>query len=165
MQLRWRFGTDSSVSVTGWRVDTISLESVATDDFGDAPASYPVTLAENGARHVAGVLRLGTNVDLESDGVHSANADADGSDEDGVIISGAFLTGLQKTISVVASQAGGLLNAWIDWNADGDWADATEQVFTNQVLAAGSNSLNINVPAGLNAVTSFARFRLSTVSG
>lgn len=165
VQLRWRFGTDVSVGVIGWRIDTISLEPVATDDFGDAPAPYPVTLAENGARHVAGVLRLGTNVDLESDGVHSANADFDGGDEDGVIINGTLLSGLQKTISVTASQAGGLLNAWIDWNADGDWADASEQIFTNQVLAAGSNSLNISVPASLNAATSFARFRISTVAG
>ena len=164
VQLRWRFGTDSSASVTGWRIDTISLESIATDDFGDAPAPYPVTLAENGARHTGGVLRLGIAMDVESNGVHSANADFDGSDEDGVAFSGSFLTGTQKTITVTASQAG-LLNAWIDWNADGDWADASEQIFTNQALVTGANSLTVNVPSGLSAATSFARFRLSTAAG
>lgn len=164
VQIRWRFGSDSSVSATGWRIDTISLEAIPTDDFGDAPTPYPVTLAENGARHTAGVLRLGTAIDAESNGVHSANADFDGIDEDGVTFSGSFLTGTQKIVSVTASQAG-LLNAWIDWNADGDWADATEQIFTNQALVAGANNLTVNVPAGLNAAASFARFRLSSTAG
>ena len=163
--LRWRFGSDSSVPDIGWRIDTISLEAVPTDDFGDAPTSYPVTLAENGARHTVGALRLGANSDAENDGVHSPDADFDGADEDGVTINGVFAIGTPKSIIVTASQAGGLLNAWFDWNADGDWADANEQVFTNQSLTAGANSLIVNVPAGLSAQTSFARFRLSTVAG
>ncbi|MCC6508370.1 MAG: hypothetical protein IT423_04635, partial [Pirellulaceae bacterium] len=165
IQLRWRFATDQSVSETGWRIDTISLEAIPTDDFGDAPAPYPVTLAENGARHTPSALRLGATVDIESDGTHSANADFDGSDEDGVQINGSFLAGVQKTITVTSSAPGGLLNAWIDWNADGDWADANEQVFANQTLVSGANNLNINVPTGLNAAGSFARFRLSSTSG
>ncbi len=52
-------------------------------DFGDAPSPYPVTIVENGAQHAVGVLSLGTAPDMEADGTHSANADADGADEDG----------------------------------------------------------------------------------
>jgi len=164
VQLRWRFGSDNSVGVIGWRIDTITLTAI-TDDFGDSPAPYPVTVAQNGARHTVGALRLGASVDLEIDGVRSANADSDGSDEDGVTITGNFVSGSQKLITVNASQSGGVLNAWIDWNADGDWVDANEQVFVDRALDAGSNALVINVPAGLNAATTFARFRLSSATG
>jgi GEVED domain len=162
--LRWRFGTDESVSQTGWRIDTITLEALPTDDFGDAPAPYPVTLAENGARHTVGALRLGTLIDAENDGSHSAGADFDGTDEDGVTINGGFVIGTEKTILVAASQAG-LLNAWIDWNADGDWADENEKVFTNRALVAGANALTVNVPAGLSPSPTVARFRLSSAAG
>ncbi len=164
IQLRWRFGSDNSAGATGWRIDTISLEAAPTEDFGDAPTSYPVTLAENGARHTGGVLRLGTGLDLEYDGVHSASADADRGDEDGVALIGSLAIGTQKTITVTASQAG-LLNAWIDWNADGDWSDAGEQVFTNQALTAGANNLAVSVPSGLTAGTTYARFRLNSAGG
>ncbi len=53
-------------------------------DFGDAPTPYPTTLAEDGARHEATGLTLGLTRDFESDAAHSAAADADGADEDGV---------------------------------------------------------------------------------
>src|SRR5207253_1941241 len=62
-------------------------------DFGDAPDPYPVTLKQDGARHV--VSRngpfLGKTIDQEQDGQPSALADGDdknppttGPDEDGV---------------------------------------------------------------------------------
>ncbi|EVU11455.1 hypothetical protein D046_7367A, partial [Vibrio parahaemolyticus V-223/04] len=35
----------------------------------------------------------------------------------------------------------GYLSAWFDWNRDGDFADEGEQVFTDQLLAAGNNTL------------------------
>ncbi len=163
--LRWRFASDDSVAAIGWRIDTITLESIPTEDFGDAPATYPVTLASNGARHTVGALRLGATVDTENDAVASSNALGDGTDEDGVVISGGFVPGKPKNITVTASQAGGLLNAWIDWNADGDWADTNERIFTNRALVVGANLLTINVPTGLSSATTFARFRLSTTPG
>ena len=50
--------------------------TVTMFDFGDAPLPYPTTLAENGARHEAIGLTLGFTRDFESDGAHSAAADA-----------------------------------------------------------------------------------------
>ncbi|MEZ6059773.1 MAG: GEVED domain-containing protein [Planctomycetaceae bacterium] len=167
-QLRWRMGTDSSVSATGWRIDTIRLSDVPdppTEDFGDAPAPYPVTLAENGARHTAGALFLGDSIDVEADGTHSSTAATDGADEDGVVFATGIDPGESETIQVTASLGGGLLNAWIDWNADGDWTDSGEQIFTDQSLSAGVNSLTVNVPAGAVIGQSFGRFRISTASG
>ncbi len=162
--LRWRMGSDSSVNEVGWRIDSVTLDSIPTHDFGDAPIGYPVTLAENGARHAASTLFLGTQVDLDSDGVHSADALGDGPDDDGVVFQGGFALGQSESIEVIASQAGGLLNAWVDWNADGDWSDSGEQIFTNQALAAGVNSLVVSVPGGAALGNTFGRFRLSTAS-
>ena len=48
----------------------------------------------------------------------------------------------------VNASAAAKLDAWIDWNHDGDWADADEQVATNLPVVAGNNTLNVNVPAG-----------------
>src|SRR5262245_4795033 len=59
----------------------------ATSDFGDAPLPYAVTISENGPSHLDAGPTLGATRDLEDDGTHSANADADGADEDGVAFS------------------------------------------------------------------------------
>src|SRR5262245_37199839 len=56
---------------------------------------------------------------------------------------------------------------WIDWNRDGDWTDAGEQVITDMALAEGEHTISITVP-DLTAVgvgDTFARFRLSTATG
>jgi len=65
----------------------------------------------------------------------------------------------------IFSSGAGLLNAWIDYNQDGDWADAGEQIFTNQVIASGSNNLNVNIPGTAAVGNTFARMRISTAGG
>ena len=63
------------------------------------------------------------------------------------------------------------LDAWIDFNRDGDWTDPGEQIFTNFDLgtANGTQTLNFTIPqiVGANVLNgpSFARFRLSTAGG
>ena len=142
----------------------------ASDDYGDAPVGYPTTLSENGARHtIDSLVFLGNRVDREADGTHSGNAQGDDNqgatdDEDGVTF-GILTAGQTSSLVVQASQTG-KLDAWIDFNGDGDWNDAGEQIFASRELSAGMNSLNIAVPA--DAITSratFARFRFSTLGG
>ena len=145
-------------------------------DFGDAPTAaqsgfvgtYPTTLANNGARHTATGPTLGTARDTEADGQPTPNANGDDNtgvpdDEDGVTIP-ALTQGLTAGLTVNAS-ATAKLDAWIDWNRDGDWADAGEQVATNLSVNAGNNTLNVPVPPGASLGTTYARFRLSTVGG
>ncbi|MFH1941546.1 MAG: GEVED domain-containing protein, partial [bacterium] len=140
-------------------------------DYGDAPdPNYPTLLANNGARHTTGALFLGSLVDADANGQPNATAtgdDTDGTDdEDGVVFSTEIRQGAQTTVQVTASQAG-KLDAWIDFNGDGDWDDASEKVFNNQAVAAGANNLNFMTPITdkTAAVTSFVRFRLSSAGG
>jgi len=138
-------------------------------DFGDAPdATYPTLLANDGARHLIGSgLFLGTAIDAEADGQPTAAADGDDTagvdDEDGVTF-GDLVLGRSGTVTVTSSGYG-VLNAWLDFNADGDWADTGEQIFVDQPLVPGPNALTIAVPSGAAEGATYARFRLSTQSG
>ncbi|WP_254506951.1 GEVED domain-containing protein [Anatilimnocola floriformis] len=149
-------------------IDNIQLSLASQPDFGDAPDSYGTLLASNGPRHaVSTALRLGATVDGETDGAPSVGAIGDGADEDGVTISPIVANG---TTTIVANVTGGsgFLNAWIDWNHDGDFGDAGEQVVINQAVITGANSINVPVPAAAAvgaATTTYARFRLTSVSG
>lgn len=142
-------------------------------DWSDAPdAPYPTLAGRNGARHrIVPGLRLGRRIDSEPNGIPAALAlgdDLNGiDDEDGV----AFLTGVvaSKSASVavrVRTMApSARLDAFIDYNADGDWADAGEQVFTSRTVTNGLNLLTFTVPAGATNRPSYARFRLSSTGG
>jgi hypothetical protein len=144
-------------------------------DFGDAPDSpaapgYPTLLANNGARHgiVLGVF-MGNLVDPEADGQPTASADGDDlnpaigiDDEDGVTFPMPLYPGVGATVDVVCSVSG-FLSAWIDYNADGDWADPGETIFSVQAVAAGTNSLAFSIPATATTGATFARFRFTTL--
>jgi hypothetical protein len=146
-------------------------DMVLTDlDFGDAPDKYYRTLqASDGARHgVLAGFHLGSAIDAEADGQPTAKANGDdndgGDDEDGVTLtSGLRLNVIATTtgLDVVASQAGKLW-AWVDFNADGDWEDGDEQVFSEETLAAGVNSLTFNVPPEAELGATFSRFRFAS---
>ena len=147
-------------------LNSTTLQNEPTD-FGDAPdGPYPTRLASDGARHriVPGVF-LGAGVDAEADGQPNGDASGDDltglDDEDGVILPAALLPGSMANISVLASTSG-VLNAWIDLDHNGTWAEAYDHVFSNVVLVAGLNNLNVNVPMGLAAGNTFGRFRFTT---
>ena len=134
-------------------------------DFGDAPNSYGTALADDGARHeiVAGFY-LGAAADGEPDGLASPDAAGDGADDDGVIFDDFLVVNTTVNLTVTASQ-GGSLDGWIDFNADGDFDDAGEQVFSSQALVAGGNALTLDVPGTAIVGSTFARFRLSSAGG
>ena len=69
------------------RLEALEQRVLLAADFGDAPAPYPTLLAENGAQHTATGPTLGATRDSEANGAHSATANADGTDEDGVTLS------------------------------------------------------------------------------
>jgi hypothetical protein len=112
---------------------------------------------------------LGATIDAEPDGQPSA-ADGDDlfnlDDEDGINFPNHIVAGSNATVEVIAGAAGGLLDAWIDFNADGDWLDSGEQIFASLPVAAGVNSLSFSVPLPPPALgPTFARFRISSSGG
>ncbi len=169
------FDVDSGV-LNSWSL-FIDSGPPPTDDYGDAPtaaqsgfaSSYPTTDADNGARHtkLAG-FSIGTEIDVETDGQPSATADLDDStrspdDEDGVTFNGTLTVGNTGSVDVFVTNTAGLsnpyLDAWIDFNRDGDWSDGGEQVFSGPAVA-GSNTLNFTVPGSAAVGNTFSRFRL-----
>ncbi|MCE9616276.1 MAG: hypothetical protein K8T26_18540 [Lentisphaerae bacterium] len=171
---RFRFATAAGVGVDGPAPDgevedhLLSVE-LGSFDYGDAPAgmSYPTRRMEGGPRHrLSGVVHLGPGIDEEFDGQPSPAADGDdddvdGDDEDGVSFAGPWMPGTEA-ILVVAPSGAGYLQAWMDFNADGDWMDAGEQVCSNRVLEAGFTNWMVSIPPDVSAPEIAARFRFST---
>ena len=149
-----------------------------SSDWGDAPAPYLTTRAQNGASHgTTPGLRLGDAFDSDQDGRPSLNAEGDDTngllngagvvidDEDGVSLLAPIVRGDSSNIMRVGAlnSAGSpaYLQGWIDFNGNGSWTDAGEQIATNVVISS-SGSINITFTAPAAAVgRTFARFRLS----
>lgn len=162
---------DGEVEDYGIEITGPEAPQTAGIDFGDAPSTYPVTLARNGAAHrIEPGFFLGQRVDAETDGQPSAAATGDDTnptggldDEDGVSAVGSFIPGRSLTAQVTASLPG-KLDAWVDWDVNGTW-ETSEQIFASVNLVAGLNSLNFTVPAQARVGPTFARFRFSQSGG
>ncbi|WP_282176743.1 LruC domain-containing protein [Vibrio nereis] len=137
-------------------------------DFGDAPDSYSTTLASNGPRHeLDGLTWLGSNMpDGEQDGLTGALSDNTTgiNDEDGINFVTTLETGLDSLTRVNASVSG-YLSLWVDWNQDGDFADSGEQMFTDELLQAGMNSLYMTIPMDALEGQTWLRARFSQQTG
>ncbi len=165
--------TAASGSIPNGEVEDYRVQ-IADYDFGDAweggdlvGIGYPTRLARNGARHriVSGFF-LGARVDRESDGQPHPDAVGDdlnpttADDEDGVELPATFTAGATAELRVTASGAG-FLDAWMDFNRNGSWADPGEKVFGGVSLTPGANVLVAAIPAGAAVGRTFARFRFS----
>ena len=148
------------IATTGFETETLE-----TADFGDAPDSYRTLEASDGPRHGAnGALFLGASWDAEPDGLPGASADGDGADDDGVVFTSDILVEPDLTwgsLSLTASDSG-LVSAWIDFNADGDFDDADERILTDSAVVAGVNPKVFSSPAEVVPGATYARFRFSS---
>ena len=141
------------------------------NDFGDAPdgakagyltapkvvGHFPSKLASGGPRHAGvGSLRLGPTTTGEADS-RQVNKDTD----DGVSLAApkackkATLTTAIGGSAAVAAGKVVYVNAWFDWNRDGDWADsegcAPEWGVRNLPVAASTVGKAIMVPITITA--------------
>lgn len=152
---------------------SIDIFATGSADLGDLPPAFNnTTLADNGAAHViCPGLKLGAEIDAETNGQESANATGDDDalepdDEDGVLLTPSFVwsvgspptNGGQLDITVMGS---GCLSAWIDWTGDNSFDDTGEAVLSNVAVTAGTMTYPITIPPGTALPgTYFARFRL-----
>jgi len=114
-------------------------------------------------------LKLGLTVDSENDGRVSATSAGERVGDDGVIMLTSLVaivgTATTSSLSVNASEVG-KLDAWIDFNRDGDWNDAGEQILVSADLSLGDNLVSFTVPPAANTSiggNTAARFRFSSV--
>ncbi|MBU0654646.1 MAG: hypothetical protein KJ914_05865 [Gammaproteobacteria bacterium] len=144
-------------------------------DYGDAPSNMSSIDASLGAVYgdawhsMTGNVMLGSSIDGES-ASQSAGllANGDGGDDDGVAFplidtTPVLRAGEGNTLTITAGSAG-YLNAWIDWNQDGDWSDVGEQVATNTQLNAGANTLSLTPALTAPHGATYARFRFTSAS-
>ncbi|MCX6044159.1 MAG: Ig-like domain-containing protein [Chloroflexi bacterium] len=167
--------TDATGNISPPTLHTFTIDSLAPLDYGDAPdPTYPTRKASQGARHSQrnnNQRWLGAQVDTEPDGQPNANATGDDTanndDDDGVTLPATLVT-CERTLFTVQASAQGYLNAWVDFNNDGDWADVDEQIVRGVSLGAGANLLSFFVPCqakpdSVAGHPSFARFRFSAI--
>lgn len=149
-------------------------------DYGDAPSDYGSAVHEiNIFRNpetgeYENYMYLGSVVDPEPGDQFSSNADGDDlngiDDEDGVIIP-ILYQGDTLTIPVtvtVHDHASGALNAWFDWNGDGNFSGTGEKVQETPVHVFESGTIGLKIMVPDSAITSrqtFARFRLGANDG
>ena len=92
-------------------------------DFGDAPASYDPIPNEKATHEFNCNLRLGPTYDREWDKTSSADATADGTDEDGIstvtILPRGIVTFVQDVRVFNNTGSNATLVAWLDYDGDG----------------------------------------------
>ncbi|SFV31932.1 GEVED domain-containing protein [Pseudoxanthomonas sp. YR558] len=144
------------------------------EDYGDAPDTYN---QGNAATHILTDLRLGTGVTADnSDAINtgsiassplaSPGAATDGGDDGATVpatlpmVAGS-VTQIPVTLSGVSKSA--VVCGWIDYNRDGDFADAGERATNCTTVSAGATSatLSFTAPVAIAAGTSYVRIRVS----
>ncbi len=141
-------------------------------DYGDLPLPYLTTEAAGGASHgyLAG-LNLGATIDIDLDGVPSLTARGDDTagvdDEDGVKLAAPLVVGAtdnKVTVNVTNTTGStAYLQGWMDFNGDGDFNDAFENIIPNRIAVSGDYTFTIPATAIVGNV--YSRFRLSQTSG
>ena len=146
--------------------------------WGDAPdPTYPTLQSSDGAYHLepaSGVpdLYLGNTVTYAPDPVPSPTASSLTSDDGFDFSKVSLIQGQTVTIPFVVHNTTGqqaYLNAWIDFNGDGQWSDSEQIAGTPNSwmtwnfykVSNGVNYLTFTVPADATLGQTFARFRLS----
>ncbi len=137
--------------------------------------SYQTLVVNNGARHIiVPGYHMGPSIDGESDGQPSGAADGDDinlffpgvpDDEDGVYIY-PLVPGLMSAMDVTVTGTG-KIDAWIDFDQNGTFGGAGEQIVFSTVVNPGANpnQLTFPVPSGLGTGATIARIRFSSVGG
>ena len=131
-------------------------------DFGDAPLAYG-----NPRHDINASLRFGAANTAELAPYNSPVATGDAGD-DGITLS-SLIQSQNGSVAAAVQGSGGKLQAWIDWNGDGDFVDSGEQIATNVQDngpgdtngMAGTIGFNFTVPPNATTAATLARFRWS----
>ena len=157
-----------NASVDAFVVAGLNFGNRLTVDYGDAPITYGI--AAHG--YVSG-LQLGPEWDAEQASQFSDAANGDdlngADDEDGITLARPLVRGSNNnrlSVQVVNNSAGSaVLSGWADFNNDGDFLDAGEQIVKDAAVVAGTNSIVFAAPSTAVLGNIYTRFRLSQTPG
>ncbi len=165
-----------TLSITDGNGRTLTFELNDTGAANQAVAGtnvrVDVTLATDTPDTIAQKLATAINGQVQARNLVLAPVTVSGStiailadDEDGVTFGGIFSPRANPVPVTVTSTGPGMLDAWFDWNGDGDFGDAGEQVIVSQPVQAGANVFTITTPniASLFIGNINSRFRLSAL--
>ncbi|MGB8191478.1 MAG: GEVED domain-containing protein [Chitinophagaceae bacterium] len=140
-------------------------------DFGDAPASYDPVPMDKATHEFNCNLRLGPTFDREWDKTPSADATADGTDEDGIstvtILPRGLVTYVQDVKVYNNTGANATVVAWLDYDGDGVFEPIegiTRTVATNaamQTITLAWVGIPVSLPTGFRT---FMRVRVTSAS-
>jgi len=159
--------------------DSVSVYTfVSAKDYGDAPLSYGKACHQINSFKIPGTnqyenyLYLGQVVDAEPDYQESSKALGDDTnltnDEDGVFFP-KLMQGDTVDVEVLVTvhdYSVSMLNAWFDWNGDGDF-DEENEIIESPINVFKSDKIVISVTIPDDAITTeptYARFRLGDVN-
>jgi CSLREA domain-containing protein len=160
---RGTLGTPNTSEFSG----NITVEGAAQFDFGDAPSSYG-----NPSHQTANGPLFGDHRDPEAsaqpNGTATGDDLADEDDEDGVTFTSSLRAGFVASVDVEVNfvpfggEGSASLDAFVDFNADGDFNDPGEEIFDGQTVFQGTNELFFFVPFDATTGFTFSRFRVSS---
>lgn len=138
------------------------VEGTYSRDYGDAPNTGGYG---NPYHYVRSDLRLGASVTTETNGYNSPAASADSGD-DGAVFP-VMTAGSSHTVFVSVQGGAGYLQAFADWNQDGDFDDAGEQVAVDAQDTDNDGYIPVTLtpPASATAYNTFVRLRWSSQAG
>ena len=137
-------------------------------DFGDAPLNN----YGNPVHDFVSGIQLGATNTIETAPFDSATASGDSGDDATTLPT--LTQGQGSVIDIAVSGSGGVLQAWIDFDDDGDFDAASDQIASDIVdggigdtdgTSNGIIRLTPQTPVSANAGVTFARLRWSTQSG
>ena len=158
-------------------LDAIGLDIGSCSDMGDAPFGGLAAHGQENQSHYLGTGTPDTERNLQNatnGGTDGAGDDLDGTDdENGVTIPATMFLGRTANIPVSVIGAGGYLQAWFDWNQDGDFLDPGEMIANDLQDGGGLDTdpttgiigLTVFVPANATTGPTYARFRWSSANG
>ncbi len=162
--------TASSTTVIGDPVTSgTATETVEYQiaNFGHLPSNYLGMNLYNdgGAMHLSGTTMFGASLTSATDGINTATYTPKATDDGVTYTPGVnWVTGTNGgsvDITAACPSAPCYMNAWFDWNKDGDFNDPGEQVFSNQTLNNGTVTLTFDIPVGaILDGTFYSRFRI-----
>jgi hypothetical protein len=150
-----------SVTIQTTNITNVDFGFFIATDFDDLPDSYQTQLSGGPYHIISGTLRLGAAVDVEPNGLASAEADGDGSSDDGVVRDPAYRwePNTKVYLNITVSGGPGVVGGWFDWNNDGVFGP--DEFVNFGELESGTHSVEVTIPGSYTTgQVLFARFRV-----